>query len=101
MISERGKIGKLPFQITWKVVEYARPEHVALECQSPPARIAYSFRKCNGLTEFQREVAYEPSVFAAVFPDSAELNRFMYAQSEEALVRLKKLIEEILRQERI
>lgn len=101
LISERGKIGSLPFQITWKVAEYTCPERVALECQRPPARITYSFRGRNGLTEFQREVSYEPVVFAGVFPDSAELERFMYSQSQEALIRLKNLIEEILEQERI
>jgi len=100
-IWERGKIASLQFHITWKVAEYARPERVILECQTPPARIGYSFCGRDGLTEFQREVAYEPVVFAGVFADFAELDRFMYSQSQEALNRLKKLVEEILRQERI
>lgn len=101
LVWEQGKISSLQFQITWKVAEYLRPERVVLECERPPARIGYSFRRRNGLTEFQREVAYEPAIFAGVFSDSAELERFMYSQSQEALKRLKKLIEEILRRERI
>ncbi len=100
-IWERGKIAGLQFHITWKVIEYARPQRVFLECQTPPARIGYLFRGRSGITEFQREVIYEPAVFTGVFADSAELDRFMYSQSQTALERLKKLVEEILRQENI
>jgi len=101
LISERGRIASLQFHVTWKVVDYVRPERVALECERPPARIVYSFHGPGGVTEFQRELAYEPAVFADAFSDSAELERFMYSQSQEGLSRLKNLIEEILRQERI
>jgi uncharacterized protein YndB with AHSA1/START domain len=98
-IAERGQIGPARFGITWKVIEHARPAHVVLACDTPPARITYSFRGGAQTTEFQRTVEYDPAVFASAFPDPTLLERYMYNQSQQALEQLKDLIEGILHEE--
>jgi hypothetical protein len=98
-VEERGQIGPARFDITWKVVEHARPARAVLESTNPSARIVYAFRGGALATELQRKLEYEPAAFAASFPDPDELERYMHNHSEQALKQLKELIETILREE--
>ena len=51
------------------------------------------------MIEFQRRLEYEPAVFRTAVADAGEMADLMHAQSEEALGRLKALVEGILREE--
>ncbi len=99
VIHERGQIAEIRFQVAWRVVEHVRPRRVVLQSEIPPARITYSFQPRGEGTEFRRELLYDEAVFRAAGPDPAELGRLMHTQSQQALNRLKELIETILREE--
>lgn len=98
-IHERGQVAGIGFRATWKVVEHVRPARIVLQSDAPPARISYSFQARGPVTEFRRVLEYDVAVFRATVPDSSELERVMHVQSEEALSRLKGLVERILREE--
>jgi uncharacterized protein YndB with AHSA1/START domain len=98
-IHERGKVGNVGFQVVWTVTEHQRPSRVVFQCAAPPARIIYTFEPRGAETEFRRELEYSDAVLAAAATDPVTLQRLMHAQSEEALGRVKELVEAILRQE--
>jgi uncharacterized protein YndB with AHSA1/START domain len=98
-VRERGQIAGIDFLVTWKVVEHVRPNRIVLQCDRPPARITYAFREQGADTEFRRELEYDPSTFRAGIPDAEQMAELMHAQSEEALGRLKALVEKILKEE--
>jgi uncharacterized protein YndB with AHSA1/START domain len=99
LIHERGEVAGIPFQVTWKVEAHARPSRAVLRAETPPARIIYTFEGRSGATEFRRELEYDPATFRAGAPDPDALVRLMHTQSEEALRRLKELVEKTLREE--
>lgn len=99
LVHERGQIARIDFQVTWKVVEHVRPTRIVLQCDTPPARITYDFRARDAGTEFRRELEYDPPTFRATGPEEGKMADLMHAQSEEALGRLKALVEKILREE--
>jgi hypothetical protein len=98
VIRERGEIAGIPFDVTWKVVEHSRPSRVVLGTESPPVRIAYTCTGADGAIELQRELVYDEAVFRGAADPSA-LRQLLHDQSEEALQRLKELVERILREE--
>jgi hypothetical protein len=98
-IHERGQIAGSDFQVTWTVVEHVRLTRVVLQCDAPPARITYAFRVRATGTEFQRALEYDPAAFRAAALDEGKLAALLHAQSEEALGRLKALVERILREQ--
>jgi hypothetical protein len=99
LIHEDVEAAGMTARITWRVTEHDRPRRVALESDTPPARITYAFGQDGDVTEFRREVEYEASVFRDRFPDPAELERLLSSQSEVALRQFKALAEGILREE--
>lgn len=98
-IHERGQVGPQVFQVTWTVVEHARPSRVVLQSEDSSVRITYSFTQREGATEFTRKLEYKVENIAvgAFTPD--EVNRVMKVQSEQAVNQLKALVEKILRVE--
>jgi hypothetical protein len=76
-----------------------RPSRIVLRSATPPARIIYTFEARGGATEFRRELEYDETAFRPAVSDPSVLARLMHAQSEEALRRLKELMEGILREE--
>jgi hypothetical protein len=98
-VHERGELAGIPFQVAWKVEAHIRPSRVVLRAETPPARIIYTFESRGGTTEFRRELEYEETAFRARAADGDALRRLMHAQSEEALRRLKELVERILGEE--
>jgi hypothetical protein len=81
------------------VLEHVRPSRAVLRAETPSTRIIYTFESQEGMTEFRRELEYDEDVFRAASADPRALRGLLHAQSEEALGRLKTLVEEILREE--
>jgi hypothetical protein len=100
LIHERGEIAGIHFDVTWEVEEHKRPSHVVLRSQAPAAQIMYTFEERGDATEFRRELECDEKIFPALAADPVTLGRFVHAQSEEALRRLKELVEGILHEER-
>ena len=100
-VQEKGQLGPSEFLVTWKVIEHASPTRIVLECQTPPAKIAYTFRPCDGGVEYSRSLEYDETSLHAVAPNPRAIEEFMHRQSEEALGRLKALVEKILREEEV
>jgi uncharacterized protein YndB with AHSA1/START domain len=101
LIHERGEVAGTPFFVTWTVIEHDRPARVVLGMPPPPAKIIYSFEERHAMTEFQRELEYDDTAFKAKVPDPAALAKYMHTQSEEALKRLKGVVEQILKAEAV
>jgi uncharacterized protein YndB with AHSA1/START domain len=99
VIHERGEVVGTPFSVTWTVIEHDRPARVVLDTPLPPAKIIYSFEERHAITEFQRELEYDEAAFKAKVPDPAALAKYMHTQSDEALKRLKGLVEKVLADE--
>lgn len=95
-VHERGQIAGVPFRVTWRVVEHSRPTRIVIHSQDPPARILYAFAPQNGGTMFTREVQYDAAIFDTLGSHVGDIQTLMYQQSEQALARLKQLVEEIL-----
>lgn len=98
-IRERAKIGARLHEGTWTVVEHARPHHAVLRMESGRIYITYTCQPQEGSVEFARTLAYYPEDFAASIPDPAQLEKLMLLQSEQALQKLKMLVEQILADE--
>ena len=95
-IRERAKIGARVHEGTWTVVEHERPHHVVLRMESGRIAITYTFQPQGDGVEFARTLAYHPEDFAASVPDPAQLEKLMFMQSEQALQKLKTLVEQML-----
>lgn len=98
-IYERGRIGQLEFQTSWRVAEYVRGSRVVLQSEKSSTRITYSFQARDGATVFTRHLQYKPDNFTAAAANSKAAEQLMQSQSEQAVNQLKELVEKILRQE--
>jgi len=96
-IRERAVIGGKTYEGNWTVVDHTRPARVVLLMESGRIKISYSFQVSGSTTEFKRELEFHPEDFGAA--DPAALEKFMHAQSEQALQKLKALVEAILQAE--
>jgi uncharacterized protein YndB with AHSA1/START domain len=97
-IHERVRFGEVVTEGAWEVVEHARPRRSVLRIDRPFVQIAYTFRPEGEATELLRELEYEAGL-AGAWPDPGGFDRLMREQSEEALGRLKGLVEAILDEE--
>ncbi len=95
-IRERAVIGGKTYEGNWTVVEHSRPARVLLLMESGRINISYSFEATDLTTAFKRTLEFHPEDFGA---DPASIEKLMHAQSEQALAKLKALIEGILAQE--
>jgi predicted ester cyclase len=91
-VRETAVIGGRVHEGTWTVVEHQRPARVILHIEAGRIAIGYSFSEANSATLLSRELTYRPEDFAGG-ADPAALEARMSAQSEEALHRLKWLVE--------
>jgi hypothetical protein len=83
----------------WTVVEHNRPTRVRLRGPEERIQITYSFSADQGSVAFKRELEFNPEDFKASVPDPALLEKLMFSQSEQALQKLKSLVEQILQTE--
>jgi hypothetical protein len=98
-IRERAQIGTRTYEGTWQVIEYDRPQRVVLRGESGRIQITYTFAAAAEAVQFSRQLTYYPEDFAASVPDLSRLSTLMHVQSEQALQKLKILIEQILHAE--
>ena len=101
VIHEHGEVAGVTFSVPWTVVEHDRPNRIVIDTPAPPAKIIYSLEERGGMTEFQRELEYDEAAFKAKVPDPAALAKYMHTQSDEALKRLKAVVENILKDEKM
>jgi uncharacterized protein YndB with AHSA1/START domain len=98
-IRERAQIGTRTYEGTWTVIDYGRPYSATLRGASDRIAITYTLQSDGQATCLSRQLEYHPEDFAASVTDPTQLDQLMYAQSNQALQKLKALIEEILAEE--
>jgi hypothetical protein len=99
VVHERATIGGREYQGSWHVAEHQRPSRVVLDGESGRIQITYLFQSVGPATEFRRILEYQPEDFAASAPNPEMLEKLMSRQSDEALQKLKQLVESILHDE--
>lgn len=95
-IRERAQIGARTYEGTWTVVAYTRPISATLRGASERIQITYMLQAEGEITRLSRQLEYHPEDFAASVTDPSQLDQLMYAQSDQALQKLKALIEQVL-----
>lgn len=98
-IRERAQIGEHVYEGTWTVVEHLRPAHAVLQGREGRIQIRYGFQPQQDAVVYTRTLLYHPEDFAAGVADPSRLAKFMDQQSQQALQKLKALIEQILAEE--
>ncbi|MEZ4863667.1 MAG: SRPBCC family protein [Caldilineaceae bacterium] len=93
---ERAQIGARSHEGIWTVVAHERPHRATLRMGNGRLQISYTFTPNGNGVDFARTLEYQPADFAASIPDPDQLASYMFTQSEQALARLKALVEEIL-----
>ncbi len=99
IVRERARIGAHTYEGNWTVVEHARPARVVLQSESGGIQISYAFKQVGEEVEYSRTLTYQSENFAASVADPALLEKLMYTQSEQALQKVKALVEQILADE--
>ena len=99
VVRERAQIGAKVYEGNWTVVEHQRPSRVVLRGESGRVQITYLFQAHGTATEFRRVLEYRAEDFSAGVDDPEALQKLMHQQSEEALHKLKQLVESILKEE--
>jgi hypothetical protein len=99
VIRERARIGQEVYEGDWTVAEHVRPSRVVLRALGGRLHIRYLFAGLGKATELQRELEFDPEDLRASAPDTDALAQLMHDQSEQALRKLKVLVEGILDQE--
>lgn len=96
VIHERVRFAGSEMEVTWRVAEHRRPDHVVLQALTAPARITYTLEAKGDAVLFRRGLQYDAQVLRMAVPESVDLDRLMREQSEESLRRLKELVERSL-----
>lgn len=100
VVQEFVKIHGVSVQLFWTVIEHVRPSRIVLKSDSPPVSISYSFDEQAELVQFTREMNYDSDISVSVLGTDIEtVRRIVQSQSDEAVDRLRQLIEEIVREE--
>ncbi len=93
-IYEKARIGGQEYAGDWTVVEHQRPDRLVMEVLGTGTRISYAFAaETATTTRFTRTLEFDATAFAGSAADPAALERLMFLQSEEALGKLKLLVE--------
>ena len=95
-VHERAALGGRVHEGTWTVAALSRPTRVVLQIDGGRLEITYTFSTDGAGTQLRRELAFQPADFAGGSNDPTALEERMRAQSEEALRRLKVLVELLL-----
>lgn len=98
-IRERAVISGQTYEGNWTVVTHHRPTQMALLMESGRIKITYSLQALGPVTEFKRELEFHAEDFGASASDPSLLEKLMHQQSEQALQKLKSLIEGVLQQD--
>ncbi|CAN5605978.1 hypothetical protein BH10CHL1_BH10CHL1_03340 [soil metagenome] len=98
-IRERAHIGAHTYEGNLTVTEHTRPAHAVLLGENRRIQISYSFQQVGDQVAYSRTLAYYPEDFAASTPDPEQLATLMDAQSQQALQKVKTLVEGILADE--
>ncbi len=99
-IRERARIAGVEAEGDWTVADLERPTRVVLKMAGTrlgDLQIAYRFAPRGEDVEFTRELEFDSSKLPAMIPASL-VERQMDSDSEQALKRLKDLVERILRE---
>jgi hypothetical protein len=99
VIRERARLGPEVYEGDWTVAEHVRPSRAVLRAWGGRLHIRYVFAAAGEATEFRRELEFDPADFRATAPDADALVKLMHEQSEQALRKLKALVEDILDEE--
>lgn len=99
VVREFVTISGVQAEFSWVVVEHMRPSRIVLKSDAPPMTITYSFRQPGEAVQFTRELDYDPDYARAISTDAVALHRLAQAQSDEALDRLRRLVEKIVADE--
>jgi hypothetical protein len=83
------------------VIEHERPRRATLQMGSGRLSITYTLEPDGNGVRLQRELDFHPQDFAASVSDGSKVEPLMHAQSEQALHKLKALVERILGEEAI
>lgn len=100
-IRERAKIGGIIAENDWTVVECVRPSRVVLRMPGTALgdlEIAYAFAPRGTAIEFTRTLQFDLTNLPPLF-DRAALERQMDSDSDQAVRRLKALVERMLASE--
>lgn len=94
-IHERARIGGKEYEGDWTVVEHERPTRVVMSVLGTATRISYAFA-ADGTdsTRFTRTLEFDAADFAGSAAEPAALEHLMFTQSEAALAKLKRLVEQ-------
>lgn len=95
-IRERAQIGSRVHEGTWTVIAHERPQRAVLRMENSRLHITYTFQPSAAGVEFARTLEYYPEDFAISVPDPAQLEKLMFTQSEQALQKLKGIVERTL-----
>lgn len=93
-IRERARIGQQEYEGEWTVTEHQRPRALRMHVQGTTTEISYAFAEVEpGHTRFTRTLSYDEALFAGSAADPRALQQLMFSQSQQALVKLKVLVE--------
>jgi hypothetical protein len=93
-IHERARIGGQEYEGDWTVVEHQRPIRLRMVVPGSGTGITYVFAvEAPSATRFTRTLEFDPTAFAGSAADPTVLERLMFTQSQEALGKLKRLVE--------
>lgn len=95
-VRERATLGGRVHEGTWTVAEHDRPHKVVLQIDGGRIEITYAFHPDGGGTLLRRDSSCRPHDFAGGASDPDGLEQRTSNQSEEALRRLKWLVERLV-----
>ncbi|HWQ13182.1 MAG TPA: SRPBCC family protein [Roseiflexaceae bacterium] len=94
VVEERARIGGRMYEGAWTVAQHERPRHTLLRGGSGRISIAYHFEPGEDGVTFRRELMYDEGLFGGA--GQTALEDQMRRESDEALRRLKALVEGLL-----
>jgi hypothetical protein len=96
-IREQARIGERVYEGTWTVIEHSRPRCATLRGSSGRIEIRYVFDPVDAdQVRFSRTLSFYPEDFTAGSSSTQAVIALMEAQSDQALIQLRALIEQKL-----
>jgi hypothetical protein len=98
-IRERAQIGAHTYEGIWTVIDHERPLRARLRAGSGRIHIGYTFAQAGEEVRLTRTLEFFAEDFRASVSDISKIEPLMDSQSEQALHKIKALVENILAQE--